>query len=451
MIRFFVILFCLTITCSAQIQEKGKKANTQHNFLFVIDSSLAMAPRKTNTMQLVRQMVLSGFEKQIQSGDSIDIWVYDEENHINAFPPQIWEDTDAKRIAIAAAQFIDLQQFKGRSRFETVARDLEALLPHTKQLLVIILTDAAEPFSGIPLDLDINQFVATEKRRRPQARQPFLISIAAVNGRYMQWAAYCDEADHVLANLPPRPKPTVVATKPTKPTRPKEPEKKRDAEQPIIFELPPGARVVAPPAPKPDVIASNPTPDPVQPQEKKEPEAAPPPATNLVAAVAPTPTNAPVVQAPKVENSSSNSPALAAKTSAEPQAPTPPASKPQPPPQIEKPVNLAAVSMPQISETKFQTTPAVSTKPVEATKTIEAIAPQPPVAPTSVPNPLDTAEESRVEPVRPSLAHAVISPLLLYGGVALSGFAIIALGALLMLKRAKARQGGSIISRSLLQ
>src|SRR5687767_11801213 len=131
MIRLFVILSCLTLTWSAQVQEKEKKAATatQHNFLFVIDSSLSMAHRKTNTIQMVRQMILSGFDKQIQPGDSLDIWVYDEENHISAFPPQIWEEAEARRIAVNAARFIDVQKFRGRSRFEPVGRDLEALLP----------------------------------------------------------------------------------------------------------------------------------------------------------------------------------------------------------------------------------------------------------------------------------------------------------------------------------
>ena len=208
MIRLFTILSCLTL-CGAT-PEKEKKPDTQHNFLFVIDSSLSMAHRKTNTIQMVRQMILSGFGKQIQPGDSLDIWVYDEENHINAFPPQIWEEVEARRIAMNAARFLDVQKFRGQSRFEAVGRDLEALLPNTKQLLIAILTDADEPLSGIPLDLDINEFLAKEKRRRPNARQPFLISMAAVNGKYKQWAAYCDEADHVLANLPPRPKPAPV-------------------------------------------------------------------------------------------------------------------------------------------------------------------------------------------------------------------------------------------------
>ena len=447
MIRFFVILFCLTIAWSAPVQEKEKKADTQHNFLFVIDSSLSMAPRKTNTMQMVRQMILSGFEKQIRPGDSIDIWVYDEENHINAFPPQIWEDADARRIAVNAGRFIDVQKFRGRSRFEPVGRDLEALLPNTKQLLIVIITDADEPLSGFPLDLDINQFLATEKRRRPYAKQPFLISIAAVNGRYVQWAAYCDETDRVLANLPPRPKSAPVVA-----AKGKEPEKKKEPDKPISFDLPPGARLAAPPAPKTEIIAVKPAPTPAK-EEKKEPEpakVAPFPTTNLAAVVAPKATNTPAAQTPKVENSNSNSPALAAKISAEPPAPTPPTSKPQlqPQPQSEIPLDLAAASKPQAVEIKppAQITPvAVPGKPAQA-PTVQSVA-----ASTNTSESFPTAEEKPREQVRPSLAQAILSPVLLYGGVALSGFAIMTLGGLLLLRRAKARQGGSIISRSLLQ
>jgi hypothetical protein len=407
MIRFFAILFCLMI--GAQAQEKktpATPASPQHNFLFIIDSSISMASRKTAAVQMVRDLIASGFEGQIRAGDSIDIWLYDQENHISNFPPQIWEDADAKRIAGTAARFIELQKFKGRSQFGPVARDLDALLSNAKRLLIVIVTDGDEPLSGMSLDIDINEFLAREKRSKPNAKQPFLISIAAVNGKFKEWSAYCDKKDEVLASLPNRPKPAVVAeVKPKE--KPPEPEKKQEPEKPVVLDLPPGAKLSAVAAPKVEAPVIQPTPPPV----KQEPEP-----TNQVAVVVPP------VKAPEVENSKSNSPALAAKTTVEP--PAPPANpktaqEPVQPTQV-APIDLAADPNVHLAEVKIE--------PKAATPVI--------------------TEPVKVSPPIPPLGQA-ISAAVLYVALAVAGLAIMALGGLLFLRKAKARQAGSIISRSL--
>jgi hypothetical protein len=419
MIRFFAILFCLTLGLRAQ--EKEKAPLVQHNFLFVIDSSLSMATRKETAVQMVRELITNRFEGQIEAGDSIDIWTFDEENHISSFPPQIWVDSEARQIADAAAGFIESVKFKGRSRFEPVARDIDALLPHSKRLLIVILTDGQEPMSGISLDLDINAFVAKEKRTKPNAKLPFQISIAAVNGRFREWSAYCDIRDQVLASLPKRSKPAPVVAAATQPkalekkVEPKR-EPKKEQETPMIFELPPGARLALPaPAPKTVVPVTQPVAAPV----KEEPKTLQP--TNAVAAaVPPVKTNA-------VELPRTNAPALAAKTSVEP--PAPPATKlPEPVAKIkDEPVDLAAV--PNAAATKISSEPEAKVVSPVTTKT-KAISTHEDTAP---------------------LPQATISAGMIFSGVAAAGFAIIALGGLLFLKRAKAREGGSIISRSLLR
>lgn len=464
MIRSFVILICLSLSSvlaqQKQTQAKEKALVTQHNFLFIIESSLSMAPRKAAMVQMVRNMIVSGFEKQIQSGDSIDIWTYDEENRISGFPPQIWEEAESKRIAADAAQFVGLLEFNGRGHFEVVARDLEALLPNAKRLLIVLITDGNELLSGIPLDLDLNEFVANEKRRRPDPKQPFLISIATANGKYIQWSAYCDESDHVLANLPPRVTPQSKPQPKSQPqvatARPKEAkasEKKRE-DKPILFELPPGARLASPP-PAPKI-------------EPPTPTVAPNPATNVATSATNATTNQlarsePPVNEVKKQSEPPKVVATAAPTvttaSTAPSQTTPPvvhqAVQPTVQPSIQQPLTQPAQLVQPIQKTEPTATPPVqvaNVTPKPATNHIEpqtqshpaqspdsnvvAVAAAPPVAP-------------QPRPVHPPLPET-ISLGAIFGGLTLAGFAIIILAGLLLLKRgAKARQGGSIISRSL--
>src|SRR5687768_2890046 len=131
MIRLSAILFCLLLGAFA---EEKKTTPEQYHFLFIVDSSLSMAPRKEVMTQMMRELIRSGFVGQAQAGDSVDIWLYDQANNISSFPPQIWESSEADKIADAAASFISQQKFRGMSRFGPVAADLNALMPNTKKL-----------------------------------------------------------------------------------------------------------------------------------------------------------------------------------------------------------------------------------------------------------------------------------------------------------------------------
>ena len=78
MIRLQFILIALVAGFSPLFA--GEAERPQHNFLFVIDSSSSMSRHKTAAIKLVRQVIESRFEDQIEPGDSIDLWTYDTEN-----------------------------------------------------------------------------------------------------------------------------------------------------------------------------------------------------------------------------------------------------------------------------------------------------------------------------------------------------------------------------------
>ena len=158
-----ILFFSLALTFGTKSLAADSSSAPQYNFVFVLDTSVSMDAHKALAAKFTWDLVDSGFRGVSQPGDSVDIWTYDQENHISKFPPEIWDQGEAQRIAGNVARFINLQKFKGGSRFESVAKDLNSLLPHTKGLMVLLLTDGEEPISGISLDVEINDFIAREK------------------------------------------------------------------------------------------------------------------------------------------------------------------------------------------------------------------------------------------------------------------------------------------------
>jgi hypothetical protein len=401
---------------------------------------------------MMRELIRSGFVGQAQPGDSVDIWLYDQANNISSFPPQIWDSSEADKIADAAATFISQQKFRGISRFGPVAADLAALMPNTKKLLVVILTDGEEPFSDISADVEINEYVAKLKRVMPP-KHPLVISLAAVHGRIQQWAVYNGDGKNDLAALPARPKPApaapiVAKAKEKEPETKTEPKKKKEPEKPFVFELPPGTRISTPPGPAQQVVSTKAVPAAVAretstklPEATKHTNATTTVASAIITNSAAQPPKAQPAPVPQTQTViQANSQANVSKTA----APTIVSVAPKPQTNAVMPAPAARSSnLVAIASASRTNPPGVSAKTGESpAKTVDAAKTAPPVV---------VAETSTAPITVRALSQSAIPAAAIFGGLVLAGLGIITLGGFLFLKKAKARQDGSIISQSLLR
>lgn len=464
MIRFLsILLFSIaSLTAAGKVTATiGTNLPPQHNFLFVVDTSGSMDSQKVLAANLVRWGIYSGFLGQAQEGDSIDIWTYDDENHITRYPPQIVGRHDPEQMALAAGRFIEGLKFRGRSLFPPVATDLNLLMPHTKGLLVMIVTDGEEPISGISVDIDINEYIAREKRERPDSRDPYLISFAVVNGQISQWTVHHGDQELQLAALPERPKPEPVLAKVEKTPA----KKKKTPEPPVVIDFPPGAQIVGT-VPLASELESENEASAITSLETAlalhDRSNAP-----LVATSEPARTEAniartakastPVAQAKSTRTTNVPAPQVAAKTintavaAAIIRQPTPskglteftskPNSKSDPNPESKPVVAAAAVASVKPAAKPGSISPTNSTVSIAS---VSALKPSIPVAKTSTP-----ASKTGGEPATySSLGIASIPASAIYIAL-LAGLASLALGVVMLLRKSKARHTGSIISRSL--
>lgn len=259
MYRLHIIIIALMTSFLAS--EARAADRPQHNFLIIVDSSISMAPHKETAIKWLKEIVAKRFDGQIEPGDSIDVWTYDTESNLRGFPPQIWQPAQATKIADEAATYLENYRFKGRSDFKRVAEDLAMLVPHTKNLLIVVITDGEEPFSGFSLDLEVNGYLSNRNKLGP-SKGPLMISLAAIDGALRTWTAYFGEGVVDLATLPSRGEKDRVVTqrqskKQEKPTPqqlarvpvPKQPEpvliptSQPGAKSQSVFNFPPGTRI----------------------------------------------------------------------------------------------------------------------------------------------------------------------------------------------------------------
>jgi hypothetical protein len=339
MIRLLAIaLLCLALPIHAALEEPEFP---QFNFVFIIDTSISMASRKPAAVALVRELIATGFNHQIKEGDSIDIWTYDTKNHVDGFPPQIWEKAGAERIANGAAAYLEHAHFHGREKSISLKDDLGSLAPNTKGLMVLLITDGGELVSGLGFDDAINDQLPQLARKLTIPSQPFLISVSAVNGRFGDWHIFGGLGRPPLARLPRRERPVeVVQIAPQAKVSP--PAFVQPEQKPMIFNFPPGAKINAPtPAsePPPRVVASAAPSEPARTEFKVNPPMSPAPApakTIVPESFAPAKTTAGSAAPPPVQKQA---------TKVQPPAPAPPTVSPA----AVKPVEATRQAAPQLN------------------------------------------------------------------------------------------------------
>jgi len=219
-IRLYLSFIAVVAGFFAMETRGVERPQPQHHFLFIVDSSESMALHRAAAIKLVRDVITSRFDGQIESGDSIDIWTYDAENNLRGFPPQIWRQADSLRITDTAAEYLEEYPFKGKADFSKVASDLSMLVSQAESLLIVIVTDGEVPFSGFHLGLEINVYLAKKERLGP-GKEPFLVSVGAIDGKIRTWTAYFGSGEFGLATLPLRgePKVSIAQSKKAEPER----------------------------------------------------------------------------------------------------------------------------------------------------------------------------------------------------------------------------------------
>jgi outer membrane biosynthesis protein TonB len=242
------------------------------NFVLLVECSPRMALRKESIIDIARELISSGVDERVRSGEIFEVWFYDESLQADAVRIP-WDPKRSKIFGDYTAERIRAKRFDAPGNLTIAYPSLRTLLKNSGELTAFILTDGFQPFAGTPFDEQINKKIAANRDAFYQGNEPFLITLL---GRQGQWivgdvhAKLNTSIDIPEFPKPPAPEPKVAIPKPEEKTTP-----------PIQV-----ATITTPPA--------QPIPEPApakQPEPKQEPELKKEPVIE---------TPAPVVQA-KVE------------------------------------------------------------------------------------------------------------------------------------------------------
>jgi hypothetical protein len=226
---FAVLLAGFFLIPAARAQSAGQRS-VDNRFLLVFDTSADMKKRVPAVQKALDNLFLTGLGKQLQPGDSVGVWTFDQDLRTGQFPLQDWFPEDAATIAAGINSFIGKQHYSKITRFEALQPVLNRVAQDSDRLTVLIFCDGETAMAGTPFDSGINRIFQEHQAAQKKAKQPFVIVLRAQLGQYTGCTVDFPPAPVNFPNFPPLPPPA-----PPAPTNQPSPPPKRVVMQSIIM------------------------------------------------------------------------------------------------------------------------------------------------------------------------------------------------------------------------
>ncbi|HEX7470430.1 MAG TPA: hypothetical protein VF437_06835 [Verrucomicrobiae bacterium] len=183
---------------------------SSNRWLIIADTSFSMGRRDQAMQVAVQNMLLSGMSGQLRRGDTIGLWIFNDDLYTGRFPLQIWMPEGRQTIALRVMEFLKRQRYEKDTRFDKVITAVNRLAANSDTLTVILITDGDEKIAGTPFDKPINASFKQDHGYQKKVRAPFIVALRAQGGKLVDYTVTLAPWPVKFPPLPPEPAPAVV-------------------------------------------------------------------------------------------------------------------------------------------------------------------------------------------------------------------------------------------------
>jgi len=180
-----VALFALAIFELPLPAQTRAAKQSSGRYLFIVDTSANMQRRAPAVLKAVQNLLLSGMHVQLQAGDTIGVWTYNQQLWAGNLPLQRWSPENEQLVASNIVAFLKTQRFEKKARLEAVLQELQPLVKESEKLTVLLISDGSQSVSGTPYDRNINEFFKANAKEQKQQRMPFITVLRSYHGEFI--------------------------------------------------------------------------------------------------------------------------------------------------------------------------------------------------------------------------------------------------------------------------
>lgn len=156
-----------------------------NRYLLIVETSRTMKDRGNAVLTAVEQLLGSGFQGQLRDGDSIGVWVFNEQLSVGQMPLQVWSKNGAKGVTARVLRFLEGQKCDNAAKFDCVEPTLKRVVEHSR-FLTVILVSSGEKIHGTPFDADVNKCYKSWRSQQQEAHMPFITALRAEKGVFVE-------------------------------------------------------------------------------------------------------------------------------------------------------------------------------------------------------------------------------------------------------------------------
>lgn len=174
--------FLATSLAAAGQTNAPARLGQSQRFLIVVETSRAMARRAENSIKTVSNLIGSGLNGQMQTGDTLGLWTFNDTVSTGKFPLAKWWGENSKEIAEAAMGFLRQQKFEKGADFRQAMIGISKIAESSDRLTVIFVSTGESEISGTKYDDAINQSFKNWRAEQQKARMPVVTVLRASRG-----------------------------------------------------------------------------------------------------------------------------------------------------------------------------------------------------------------------------------------------------------------------------
>ncbi len=180
----------LVMAASAAWAQTNLPARRPENrYLLVVETSRLMQRRLDGVLRSVKELMDSGMGGDLQRGDTLGLWTFNEEVYAGRFPLQPWSAEEQSDVTSRVLSFLKAQKYEKQSRLGQVLPALDLVLKNSEFLTVVVVSDGESSLQGSPFDKQVNEIFAQWRERQQQSRMPFVTVLRAEHGKFTAFAA----------------------------------------------------------------------------------------------------------------------------------------------------------------------------------------------------------------------------------------------------------------------
>src|SRR5688572_27973542 len=114
----------LVTAVAAPVKAPHKPAPPGNRFLFILETSLPMSRLEHGGRQAVFDLIYSGVEGRMRTGDTYGVWTFNEQHSAGVYPMQTWEAQKNLEHASFLGRFLKTQNYAKDGDFTNVLKQL---------------------------------------------------------------------------------------------------------------------------------------------------------------------------------------------------------------------------------------------------------------------------------------------------------------------------------------